>query len=86
MTYINLDIRILHTLMYQVDLCYTDITLITYYFLNALYPCNVILYINAPVRIYGATYYSTTTAASDVVVAYNTSGPWNLMLSGHADY
>ena len=22
--YINLDIRILHTLMYQVDLCYTD--------------------------------------------------------------
>ena len=24
MTYINLDIRILHTLMYQVDLCYTD--------------------------------------------------------------
>ena len=60
-------------------------TLITYYFLNALYPCNVILYINAPVRIYGATYYSTATT-SDIVVAYNTSGPWNLMLSGHADY
>ena len=26
--YINLDIRILHTLMYQVDLCYTDIIII----------------------------------------------------------
>ena len=23
--YTNLDIRILHTLMYQIDLCYTDI-------------------------------------------------------------
>ena len=36
--------------------------------------CSVILYIHAPVRIYGVTYYSTTTT-SDVVVAYNTSGP-----------
>ena len=27
LTYINLDIRILHTLMYQVDLCYTDMYL-----------------------------------------------------------
>ena len=47
--------------------------------------CSVILYIHAPVHIYGVTYYSATTT-SDVVVAYNTSGPWNLMLSGHANY
>ena len=47
--------------------------------------CSVILYIHAPVHIYGVTYYSTTTT-SDVVVAYKTSGPWNLMLSGHANY
>ena len=47
--------------------------------------CSVILYIHAPVHIYGVTYYSTTTT-SDVVVAYNTSEPWNLMLSGHANY
>ena len=47
--------------------------------------CSVILYIHSPVHIYGVTYYSTTTT-SDVVVAYNTSGPWNLMLSGHANY
>ena len=47
--------------------------------------CSVILYIHAPVRIYGVTYYSTTTT-SDAVVAYNTSGPLNLMLSGHANY
>ena len=49
------------------------------------YHCSVILYMHAPVHIYGVTYYSTTTT-SDVVVAYNTSGPWNLMLSGHANY
>ena len=47
--------------------------------------CSVILYIHAPVHIYGVTHCSTTTT-SDVVVAYNTSGPWNLMLSGHANY
>ena len=46
---------------------------------------RVILYIHAPVHIYGVTYCSTTTTL-DVVVAYNTSGPWNLMLSGHANY
>ena len=46
---------------------------------------SLILYIHAPVRIYGVTYYSTTTT-SDVVVVYNNSGPWNLMLSGHANY
>ena len=50
-----------------------------------LMQCSVILYIHAPVHIYGVTYYSTTTT-SDVVGAYNTSGPWNLMLSGHANY
>ena len=53
-----------------------------YFFANK---CSVILFIHAPVHIYGVTYYSTTTT-SDVVVAYNTSGPWNLMLSGHANY
>ena len=42
-------------------------------------------YVHAPVRTYGEIYYSTTTT-SDVVVVYNTSGPWNLMLSGHANY
>ena len=45
----------------------------------------LILYIHAPVHTYGDTYYSTTTT-SDVVVVYNTSGPWILMLSGHANY
>ena len=43
---------------------------------------SVILYIHAPVRIHGVT---CTTTTSDVVVAYNSSGPCNLMLSGHAN-
>ena len=54
-------------------------------FIDKVFHCSVILYIHAPVHIYGVTYYSATTT-SDVVVAYNTSGPWNLMLSGHANY
>ena len=58
---------------------------ITHWQGKGLGKCSVILYIHAPVHIYGVTYYSTTTT-SDVVVAYNTSGPWNLMLSGHANY
>ena len=49
---------------------------ITYYFLNALYPCNVILYINAPVRIYGATYYSTATTSDIVVINRGITLTW----------
>ena len=30
--------------------------------------------------------YTVSRTTSDVVVAYNTSGPCNLMLSGHANY
>ena len=52
--------------------------------IDEIFHCSVILYIHVPVHIYGVTYYSTSTT-SDVVVAYNTSGPWNLMLSGHAN-
>ena len=36
--------------------------------------CSVILYIHAPVHIYGVTYYSTTTT-SDVVVAITLQDP-----------
>ena len=53
--------------------------------LTAMLLCSVTVYTHAPVHIYGVTYYSITTT-SGVVVAYNTSGPWNLMLSGHANY
>ena len=60
----------------------SDFLLVTLRFLP---DCSLILYIHAPVRIYGVTYYSTTTI-SDVIVLYNTSGPWNLMLFGHANY
>ena len=38
MTYIDLDIRILHTLMYQVDLCYTDSILLTNIMLSPTHP------------------------------------------------
>ena len=36
--------------------------------------CSVILYIHAPVHIYGVTYFSTTTT-SDVVVAITLQDP-----------
>ena len=36
--------------------------------------CSVILYIHAPIHIYGVTYYSTTTT-SDVVVAITLQDP-----------